>query len=106
MLFAAESGRRINLFGTYGELLLDERSNTIEIRPYGEEMQVIDYNTLFEGGQGHGGGDSKMISQLYSVLTGAEENRTSLSESVESHLIGIAAEESRLSGGKAVKVHE
>lgn len=106
MLFAAEPGRRINLFGTHGELLMDERTNTIEVRPYGEKMQTIDYNTLFENGNAHGGGDARLIEELYSVMRGEKENRTSLRESVESHLIGIAAEESRLDGGKAVKVHK
>lgn len=106
MLFAAEPGRRINLFGTHGELLMDERTNTIEIRPYGQEMQVIDYNTLAENGHGHGGGDARLIEQLYSVMNRTEKNRTSLRESVESHLMGIAAEESRLSGGEVVKVHK
>ena len=106
MVFAAEPGRRINLFGTYGELLLDERSDTLEIRRYGEEKHVLKLGTLTEGGNAHGGGDSRLVNHLYSLLIGEEEPRTSLKESVESHLMGIAAEESRLSGGKQVKVHE
>ena len=105
MLFAWKPGRRINLFGTHGELLLDERNETIEIMPYGEEKQVIEFKTLIEGGHGHGGGDSRLITALYDVLTENADAKTSLKESVECHLIGISAEESRLSGGMAVKVH-
>lgn len=105
MLFAWKPGRRINLFGTHGELLLDERNETIEIMPYGEEKQVIGFKTLIEGGHGHGGGDSRLIGALYDVLTGNSDAKTSLKESVECHLIGISAEESRLNGGTAVKVH-
>lgn len=106
MVMAGECGRRINLFGTHGEILMDERTETIEVLRYGEEKEVIRFDNLFEGGHGHGGGDSILIDQLYSVLRGDCENRTSLRESVECHLIGIAAEESRLSGGSLVKVHE
>ena len=105
MVFAQEPGRRINLFGTYGELLLDERSDVLEIRPYGGEKKVIALGTLVEGGNGHGGGDARIVAHLYSLLSGEGENRTSLRESVESHLMGIAAEESRHGGGKLVKVH-
>lgn len=105
MVFAQTPGRRINLFGTYGELLLDERSDTLEIRRFGEKPEIIPLKTLVESGYGHGGGDARLVEHLYSLLAENEENRTSLKESVESHLMGIAAEESRHSGGKAVAVH-
>lgn len=106
MVFAQTPGRRINLFGTYGELLLDERSDTLEIRRFGEEPEIIPLKTLTENGNAHGGGDTRLVEHLYSLLAENEENRTSLKESVESHLMGIAAEESRHSGGKAVQVHK
>lgn len=106
MVFAAEPGRRINLFGTEGELLLDEREETIEVRPYGKPKQIININTLTEDGHNHGGGDSRLVAALYDVLTGkGGANRTTLTESVESHLIGIAAETSRHAGGIRVEVH-
>lgn len=47
-----------------------------------------------------------MVEGLYHVLRGECENRTSLRESAECHLMGIAAEESRLAGGATVKVHK
>ncbi len=106
MFFAECGGRRINLFGTLGELLLDERSNTLEIRRYGEKPEILELNTLVEKGHNHGGGDEKLVSELYGILTGKKQNVTSLEESVESHLIGISAEESRLAGGITVKVHK
>ncbi len=48
MVFAAEAGRRINLFGTYGEILFDERDNTIEIMPCGEKKEAINIGALLE----------------------------------------------------------
>ena len=106
MVFAAEPGRRINLFGTYGELLLDERAGTIEVRRYGEKEEIIDLSALPGSLNGHGGGDDRLVDSMYAVFSRTEENRTSLEESVESHLIGIGAEESRLNGGRLVYVHK
>ncbi len=106
MVFAGQAGRRYNLFGTSGEVLMDKREETIEILIYGKEKEVIKFNTLLENGNSHGGGDERIIENIYSVLRNEGENRTSLKESVESHLIGICAEESRLNGGKIIKVHE
>jgi len=105
MTFAQTPGRRINLFGTYGEILFDERPNTIEIRKYGCEPEIIYVDKLVENGMNHGGGDHRLVSELYDIVMGNKQNRTSLTESAESHLIGIAAEESRKNGGTLVRVH-
>lgn len=104
MVFAARGGRRIAFYGDYGEMIFDERPNTIEVRKFGEEPEIISVDKLNEGGYGHGGGDFGLVSSLYDILSG-KPNRTSLAESLESHLMGIAAEESRKQGGKLVSVH-
>lgn len=104
MTFAQTPGRRITLFGTYGELVFDERLDTIEVRRYGEEIKIINTATLVESGMNHGGGDNKLISELYDIIVNGKENRTSLTESAESHYIGIAAEKSRRNGGILVKI--
>ena len=105
MIIAAQSGRRTVLSGTQGEIVLEELTDSIEVKPYGKPIEVIKLSDLNIVG-GHGGGDSVMVDDLYDVLTGVKTEYTSLEESVESHLIGICAEESRLNGGKLVKVHE
>ena len=106
MVFGATAGRRINLFGSDGELLLDERRGTIEVMPYGQKAETISFASLMNGTQAHGGGDSRLIENVYALMTGSGgTNRTSLEESVECHWMGISAEESRLAGGKLVKVH-
>lgn len=104
MIIAAQSGRRTVLSGTEGEIVLEELTDSIEVKPYGKKIEVIKLSELNING-GHGGGDAKMVDDLYDILTGAKTVYTSLEESVESHLIGICAEESRLDGGKMVKVH-
>jgi len=106
MVFAAERGRRITLYGTYGEIVLDERMDEIHVMPFGKEKQIIKISDLIEVDSGHGGGDAKIIDSLYEMLVSAEDGKTSLAKSVESHLMGIAAEESRKNGGVLVRVHE
>lgn len=106
MAYSGEAGRRIAFYGSHGEIVLDERLDTIEVMPYGEEKQTIKIGTLLEDGNSHGGGDGALIKELYGVISGEIPCRTTLKESSESHLMGIAAEESRLNGGILVKVHQ
>ncbi len=106
MIFAATSGRRITFYGTYGEIVLDERMDEIQVLPFGKEKTVIKIDDLIKGSIGHGGGDSAIIDALYEMLTGTRDMTTSLAKSVECHLMGIAAEESRKAGGVLVNVHK
>lgn len=106
MILGAEGGRRITFYGTYGEMILDEREEQITIMPFGKEKQVIETSTIIEGGNGHGGGDAKLIDALYDMISGTQKNVTGLKHSIECHLMGIAAEESRAQNGALVKVHQ
>ena len=45
-----------------------------------------------------------MIEELYGILIGKDPVKTSLDVSVESHLIALASEESRLNNGEAIIV--
>ena len=105
MVFGGKPGRLIALYGTEGELIIDEVADTITVKPYGEEIETLKISALNDNGWGHGGGDSGLIDDMYDILTGKKTEYTSLTESVESHLIGILAEESRLDSGKTIKVH-
>ena len=109
MVFAAAptgGGRRISFYFTHGEMILDERTDTIEILPFGERTERISVSELAKNsGDGHGGGDALLVRELYDILCVGKEPRTSLEESVESHLIGIAAEASRKAGGTLTLVH-
>ncbi len=106
MVFGAEPGRRISFYGTMGEIILEEREDTITVMPFGKDKEVIKIGAMIEGGHAHGGGDSKLINELYGMLTGESELITSLERSVECHLMGIAADESKDNGGTLVKVHK
>ena len=96
-------GRRVTMFGTYGEIYMDGRSITINV--FDEPTEMISISELVESGYGHGGGDLKFIEALYNMMEGNAGLETSLEASVESHLMGIKAEESRLLGGELLSVH-
>lgn len=108
--FVKYGGRDIRFFGTEGELELCEHENTIVLKKYFGEDTVWKISGLVDelGGQGsgaHGGGDHRMIDKLYEVLTNPNGNPdTALEKSIESHYMAIAAEESRLNGGRLVEL--
>ena len=101
----ANMGRRYVFYGTYGEIDFFEDENVIKIKAFGKEEETIDVKALSDGGYGHGGGDHNLILDFYDVVSGNGKAETALENSIESHLIGIKAEESRLAGGKTLKVH-
>ena len=103
--FTYGGGRRYTFYCTLGEMVLDEKTSTISIERFEQDPEIIDINEISEKGYAHGGGDHGLVKQLYAMLAGGAEQTTSLEASVESHLMGIAAEESRLQGGKLVNIH-
>ena len=103
--FTATGGRVIKFCGTLGEILLDEERDVLDLKKFGEAPQPQKEFLHVQDQFGHGGGDYGLVCELYEVLSGRAKPETSLEASVESHLMGIAAEESRLSGGALVKVH-
>lgn len=102
MIFSASSGRRIVLYGEKGEIVMDQRTDTVEIMPYGQPKEIKKISEYAPTNGGHGGGDTGIINTFYDILTDKCTEYTSLEESLESHLIGIAAEESRLNDSKCV----
>lgn len=106
--FTANGGRIIKFCCTLGELVLDEENGFINIKPFGKPQSTLNF-TDFCGnvGGGHGGGDRGLIMSIYAALNGeTAAGVTSLENSIESHLMAIRAEQSRLSGGKTLAVHE
>lgn len=103
--FNAEIGRTIKFMGTLGEIVLNEEDDFVAVKPFGKPQERFGIKALIKGGYGHGGGDAGLVEKLYDVLSGKAENATSLEASVESHLMAICAERSRLEGGRLIYVH-
>lgn len=101
---AFSEGRDLAIFGTKGRLLAGERVKKTagcdlvveEFATKKLERISIDYSK--EGG--HGGGDAGLIRVLHAEMSKAraEDMESSLQKSVESHVMGFAAEESRRTG--------
>ncbi len=108
--FVKYGGRDIRFFGTEGELVLNEDADTITLKRYFEADKQWRISQLHDelGGQGggaHGGGDQRMVDKMYEIMTSdVADPETALEKSIESHYMAIAAEESRLQGGKLIQL--
>ena len=97
--------RTVKLTGTQGEIWGDMGENTLTLRPFGGAARVIDLKE--EGGEfsGHGGGDFGLLHGFFQTLAaGGDQALTGIEASVESHVMALAAERSRLAGGKTVEL--
>jgi predicted dehydrogenase len=70
-----------------------------------QEIQIHDHRSgnerlirVEEGTSGHGGGDAGLMDAFVSAVRHRESGMTSARESLESHLLAFAAEESRRTG--------
>lgn len=104
--FTSEVGRIITFRGTYGEIVLNETLPYLELKRFGEKVERIELEGCGEEcGFAHGGGDAKMIAALHETLSSKDSGETTLAASIESHLMSIAAEKSRVLGGERILVH-
>ena len=103
--FVKRGGRDIRFFGTEGELELIEGNNTITLKRYLEDEKVWYITDLTDDLEGHGGGDHRIIDAIYEVMINNQKSAaTALDASLESHYMALAAEESRLNGGKLIEI--
>lgn len=88
--------RRIRLMGTRGEMKGDMEQGTIEIADFTSGMtETIRLHTSTKG---HGGSDMSMTRDFVRMIGEGKQGKTDAAVSVESHLMALAAEESRVEG--------
>ncbi|MGM9662091.1 MAG: Gfo/Idh/MocA family protein [Oscillospiraceae bacterium] len=107
--FTSRGGRDTKIMGTRGEIVANLSENTICVMPFGGEKTVIDVSALAEDFSGHAGGDTRMVEEFLDLVSGRSGptvRTTSLRDSVESHFAALAAEKSRLEGGRSVPLSE
>ena len=102
--FTAKGGRKYTFHGTHGEIRLDEEEGFVRVLPFGGREGTFAIADLVKAEKGHGGGDTRLVDTFYDVLAGNGDADTSLERSIESHLMALAAEESRVSGA-VVRLH-
>lgn len=101
--FSERCYRYIKVHGTKGEVYGDADEGILYLTEYGKPQQVIDVNKLTDRNldDGHGGGDYFLYKDFIDFITvnSPSFTRTTINDSIESHLIGFKAEESRQKGG-------
>lgn len=101
--FTQDCHRTIKVTGTLGEIEGDMEENILHLRPFGKPEQTIDLHE--ENGQfsGHGGGDFGLMASFCKLIAeGGAGGLTGVDASVESHVMALAAEASRLDGGRTI----
>jgi predicted dehydrogenase len=100
--FTNKMSRTIKVMCEDGEIRGDDSANIIEVTKFGSNandgyVQKVIHTGAVTGG--HGGGDVALMNDFISLLeTHSEESRSSIAQSVESHIMAYAAEQSRVSG--------
>lgn len=105
--FTATGSRYAKFMGTKGEIIADMSENLLKVTAFGEDTRIIDINSLASDFSGHGGGDHRMVEEFLDMLIegkGPNTRTTSVERSMESHYCALAAEESRLHGGKVIEI--
>lgn len=99
--FTSEISRTIRVMGTRGELYGNMEENLLTIKLFNEnqlrqpkQTKVIDVETAESG---HGGGDSEIIKSFAQSIKGnSDNNGTSATISLQSHLMAFALEHARV----------
>ena len=101
--FTQSCHRTIKVTGALGEVEGDMAGGLLHLRPFGGPEQTIDTREGPGTRSGHGGGDFGLMEQFCRLIAqGGAEALTGLDASVESHVMALAAEVSRLDGGRTI----
>jgi len=93
--------RNIHIMCEDGEIIADDGARQIIVRHHVSSQadtfreEIINVRT---NGSGHGGGDAGIMEDFTAGLKNTKESRSSISRSVESHLMACAIEQSRITG--------
>lgn len=109
--FTAGCHRNIKVHGTKGELYGDMEDELLHVNVFGGGSRTINVNEYNVDGvalnDGHGGGDYYLLKDFIDYLTDDSKpsvTRTTIDDSIESHIMGFKAEESRLKGGISIEL--
>lgn len=98
----AQIHRNIHIMCENGEILADDGRKEITVTRFGSNpAEAPETHTvpIERSTSGHGGGDSGIMEDLIRVISAnSADSRSSISRSVESHLMACAMEESRRTG--------
>lgn len=107
--FNTRWGRDIRVQGTMGEIIGHMEENIITVMPFGGEKYEINVWELSNDFSGHGGGDNRLVEEFLDMVANdapATFQTAILEDSMESHFVAFAAEQSRKNGGRPVLMDE
>lgn len=104
--FSKDCNRTIRIHCTRGEIEGDMNAKKIWLRPFDSQNEEIDLEKFASDFSGHGGGDVQMINDVLALM---KEGRiyprmTFLENSVLSHKMAFASEDSRKASGKPIEI--
>ena len=104
--FTEDCYRTIKVMGTTGCVEGNMDTNVLTWHSFQGESEEIDINAEEGPLAGHGGGDDVMVRRFVEKLKNDDgsEMLSTIEASVESHIVALLAEESRLDGGKSLDV--
>ena len=82
-------------------------TNRIYLKPFAGETTELDVYALSDDFSGHGGGDVQMLREVIALIQNGETSGSSITtigQSMESHYVAFAAEESRVNNGELVNM--
>jgi len=86
----------------HGEIRGDDSLNVIEVTRFSSNIAERGEQTVIRPaavGGGHNGGDAGLMADFLSLMeNGGHDSRSSIDQSVESHVMAYAAEVARMSG--------
>ncbi len=104
--FTSRMCRTIRILCEHGEISGNDDQRRITIARFPSnavETYTVEERYTSATRSGHGGGDSGLVDDFLRMLAGEQtQSSSSIDESIESHLMAFAAEESRLTGGERI----
>ena len=96
--FTWEGSRTVKIMGALGQITGDVEENEIQVVSFATGNKTV--YRLNTDAAGHSGGDAGFMRDVVRQMQtdGAYAGRTNIAQSIESHLIALAAEESRVTG--------
>lgn len=109
--YSKECHRTIAIHGTKGEIYGDVDKAKVHVNMFNGECKVVDIKKEFYDennklNDGHGGGDAYLTYDFIDYITYNTPSitRTTIDDSIESHIMGFKAEESRQNNGKVMEL--
>ncbi len=100
--FSNENHRSLKIHGTKGELNADMDDFIITIKPYGKPIKYLDLRDYTNDFSYHGGGDHRLLMDFIHAVKDDLPFKTDIKDSIESHILALDAEKSRLDGGHVI----